>query len=52
MNEDTAELDDMKDSKRKSVNAFHLFFVCPNVERICLHAILHLNLEAKSEMKP
>ena len=39
----TAELDDMKDSKRKSVNAFHLFFVCPNIEHIRLHAILYLN---------
>ena len=26
---DTAENDDMKDRERKSVNAFHLFFVYP-----------------------
>ena len=46
---DTAENDDMKDRERKSVNAFHLFFVYPNVDRVsvcgvCLYVIiLHLN---------
>ena len=40
------------EKERKSVNAFHLFFVCPNLERIRLHAILHLNWKLKSQMKP
>ena len=53
----TAELDDMKDSKRKSVNAFHLFFVCPKTLNALVRSVSVCNstspkLEAKSQMKP
>ena len=47
----------MKDSKRKSVNAFHLFFVCPKTLNALVRSVSVCNstspkLEAKSQMKP